>query len=62
MVQAELGGACADVLALQEYDVHEVKADYRGDGVVETFHEAMAAAGYGGAFFHEPNTKRETPT
>jgi hypothetical protein len=59
---ADLDGARADVIALQEYDVHDEKAAYRGEGVQETFVEAMAAAGYGCAFFKEPNTKREVPT
>ena len=41
--------ASADVVALQEYDVHGVVADYDGRPTA-TFAEAMGAAGFDGVF------------
>lgn len=36
-------------VCLQEYDIHNAAADYRGEGS-EPFHAAMNAAGYGFVF------------
>jgi endonuclease/exonuclease/phosphatase family metal-dependent hydrolase len=43
-----------DIIALQEYDCHNVVADYRSPGCSETFAEAMTQIGYDGAFFLDP--------
>ena len=51
-------GDTLDVLALQEYDFHFERANYRGAGVEEPFHEAMAAAGFAGVFFKDPLVSR----
>ena len=53
----ELNGRKADVIALQEYDVHNALADYRGTGIEEPFVEAMASAGYSRAFFKGPKRR-----
>ena len=54
-----------DLIALQEYDVHDVPADYRRLGPSsreETFSEAMNLAGYEGAFFKDPLRGRTPPS
>eukprot|EP00747_Dinoflagellata_sp_TGD_P180016 gnl/TRDRNA2_/TRDRNA2_31780_c0_seq2.p1 gnl/TRDRNA2_/TRDRNA2_31780_c0~~gnl/TRDRNA2_/TRDRNA2_31780_c0_seq2.p1 ORF type:complete len:656 (+),score=116.27 gnl/TRDRNA2_/TRDRNA2_31780_c0_seq2:69-2036(+) len=50
----DLGADQPHVIALQEYDVHQTLADYRGIGKMETWPVAMLAKGYNHAFFKEP--------
>jgi endonuclease/exonuclease/phosphatase family metal-dependent hydrolase len=51
-----------DILALQEYDCHDVVADYRAADCSETFAQAMAASGYDGVFFKDPLIGRDPPS
>lgn len=51
-----------DVVMLQEYDAHLASADYRGEGVEESFPSAMAALGYSGALFKDPLHGRTPPS
>jgi endonuclease/exonuclease/phosphatase family metal-dependent hydrolase len=51
-----------DIVALQEYDCHEVVADYRSPGCSETFADAMAQVGYDGVFFKDPLPGRDPPS
>lgn len=51
-----------DIIALQEYDCHNVVADYRTPGCSETFAEAMTQIGYDGAFFKDPLQARDPPS
>lgn len=51
-----------DVVMLQEYDAHLASADYRGEGVEESFHSAMAALGYSGALFKDPLHGKTPPS
>ena len=53
--------ASADVVALQEYDVHGVVADYDA-GPAATFAEAMGAAGFDGVFAKDPLRTRKPPS
>ena len=51
--------ASSDIVALCEYDVHNVRASYaNGD---QPFHAAMASQGYDGAFFTDPLIGRTPP-
>lgn len=51
----------ADIVALEEYDVHGVEAAY-GGGPGQTFAAAMDAAGYDGVFAEDPLAGREPPS
>lgn len=52
----------ADVIALQEYDVHSARARYREDEKERTFADAMASEGYAGVFFTDPLLDRDPPS
>jgi endonuclease/exonuclease/phosphatase family metal-dependent hydrolase len=55
----------ADIIALQEYDFHNVVANYRGtddDDDDETFAQAMACMDYDGAFFKDPLQGKYPPS
>jgi endonuclease/exonuclease/phosphatase family metal-dependent hydrolase len=58
----ELSTISPDIVALQEYDCHEVVADYRSPGCSETFADAMAQVGYDGVFFKDPLRGRDPPS
>jgi len=51
-----------DIVLLQEYDVHSIRADYRGGGEEETFPAAMEAEGYAGILFKDPLKGRTPPS
>ena len=51
--------ASSDIVALCEYDIHDVHASYKnGD---QPFHAAMSSQGYDGAFFTDPLIGRTPP-
>lgn len=51
-----------DIIAIQEYDSHDVRAEYRKSGCIESFSEAMAAVGYSGVFLKDPLLGRDPPS
>ncbi|CAJ1944451.1 unnamed protein product [Cylindrotheca closterium] len=50
------------IIAIQEYDCHDVQAEYRKPGCVESFSEAMSAVGYSGVFLKDPLLGRGPPS
>ena len=51
-----------DIIAIQEYDCHDVQAEYRKPGCIESFSEAMGASGYSGVFLKDPLLGRDPPS
>eukprot|EP00980_Cylindrotheca_fusiformis_P001633 scaffold368_cov125-Cylindrotheca_fusiformis.AAC.11 len=51
-----------DIISIQEYDCHDVVADYRGPGHFESFSSAMAAIGYSGVLLKDPLLGRYPPS
>ena len=52
----------AGIISIQEYDCHDAKADYRGNGMSESFSQAMASVGYSGVFLKDPLLGRDPPS
>ena len=51
-----------DIISIQEYDCHDIIANYRSGSSQESFSQAMASVGYSGAFFKDPLLGRDPPS
>lgn len=51
-----------EIISIQEYDCHDVMANYRTTGSSESFSQAMASIGYNGVFLKDPLLGRDPPS